>query len=154
MKEQKMYPKEYCEWLSNLQSNAWSSVEKSYEYWLKKVKNNFRDITTFEKACIWDNLNIDNFFILSETKDVVAYKKLRVIIKAVNQGWTPDWTNKNQKKWFPYFEVLSSGLGFRDSHYGYTYTDTSVGSRLCFETSEKAEYAGKQFIKLYEDFLL
>ena len=34
---------------------------------------------------------------------VTAYYKLIVIAQALNEGWEPDWTNKDQPKWFPWF---------------------------------------------------
>ena len=47
-----------------------------------------------------------------------------------------------------------SGGGF--SYYDYddwgAYSD--VGSRLCFESSEKAEYAGNQFKELYKAYFV
>ena len=49
--------------------------------------------------------------------------------------------------------VLSSGFGFSGSVYDYDFTGASVGSRLCFESKEKADYAANQFLKIYEDFL-
>ncbi|MEI7424468.1 MAG: hypothetical protein WCK18_20370, partial [Prolixibacteraceae bacterium] len=64
----------------------------------------------------------------------------------------PDWNNTDQRKWWPYFN-LSSGFGFSYSFFGYGYASTFVGSRLCFETSEKSNYAANQFIDLYKEFL-
>jgi hypothetical protein len=64
----------------------------------------------------------------------------------------PDWNDTNQKKWFLYFN-LSSGFGFSGTDFYFDYTDTIVSSRLCFETEEKARYAGNQFLELYKSFL-
>jgi hypothetical protein len=117
-------------------------------------KRNFSDIKTFEDACTEleltqkDLLNIGN----NDKPDEVAYKKLKIIISAINHGWIPDWNNTNQCKWFPWFN-LSSGFGFSCSYYHFGYAGTGVGSRLCFETEEKANYAGEQFLELYKDFL-
>ncbi|MFZ4569723.1 MAG: hypothetical protein ACOYM0_01175 [Bacteroidales bacterium] len=88
----------------------------------------------------------------TDTMDVVAYKKLKLIARVINQGWIPDWDNSKQYKWFPYFD-LSSGFGFSDSGYRYTCTRTAVGSRLCFQSEENATYVGKQFTDIYKDFL-
>lgn len=92
----------------------------------------------------------------SDTPDVVAYKKLKLIIKVINEGWKPDWSDGSQKKYYNWFGVLPSGSGFDDSitDYYYSGTITSVGSRLCFESSEKCEYVAKQFKHLYEQYLL
>jgi hypothetical protein len=114
----------------------------------------FNDIKTFDDACEElglyqeDLLNIGG----NDTPDEEAYKKLKIIAKAINQGWIPDWNNSNQYKWYPYFN-LSSGFGFSFTCYCCALTCSSVGSRLCFETEEKAAYAGKQFLSLYKDFL-
>ena len=115
-------------------------------------KREFTDIKTFEDAC--DELGINPSIIINsnDQPDEVAYKKLKVIIKAINGGWTPDWSNDNQKKWWPWFN-LSSGFGFFDSFYLYTLSNTRVGSRLCFESEAKSTYTAKQFINLYEELL-
>jgi hypothetical protein len=115
-------------------------------------KKKFTEIRTFEDACDALSIDPDAVCVATDTKDEAAYKKLKVVIAAINQGWTPDWNNSNQRKWWPYF-VLSSGFGFSLPGYRYDIADSRVGSRLCFETSEKAEYAGKQFTDLYKDFL-
>jgi hypothetical protein len=114
-------------------------------------KRKFSDIKTFEDACEELGISTDMFF-GTETTDEVAYKKLKVIIKAINQGWVPDWDNKAQKKWWPWF-ILSSGFGFSDSYFDYDGTGAGVGSRLCFESAEKSNYAANQFIGLFKDFL-
>ena len=114
-------------------------------------KKSFDEIKTFEDAC--EELGISTAqFIGTETSDEVAYKKLKVIVKAINQGWIPDWNNTNQRKWWPWFN-LSSGFGFSDSSYSCDGTITDVGSRLCFESEEKSDYTAKQFIDLYKEFL-
>jgi hypothetical protein len=82
----------------------------------------------------------------------VALKKLRHIIKVINNGWIPDWDNYSQKKWYPWFR-LSSGFGFLVSVCGYGYSGTGVGSRLCFENEEKSTFTANQFLKLYEEYL-
>jgi hypothetical protein len=115
-------------------------------------KRRFDEIKTFEDAC--EELGIDPESVIhdADTMDERAYKKLKVIIKAINQGWIPDWDNGNQEKWWPWFN-LSSGFGFDDSYYLCTYTDTCVGSRLCFESKEKSDYCVNKFLNLYKTFL-
>jgi hypothetical protein len=78
-----------------------------------------------------------------------AHAKLFIIIKALNEGWEPDWKNKNQYKYFPYFD-MSSGTGLVYDGYDSWYSIACVGSRLCLDTSEKAIYAGNQFQDIYE----
>jgi hypothetical protein len=115
-------------------------------------KESFKCIETFKDAC--DRLQIapDSITNENDNPDEAAYKKLKVIIKAINNGWIPDWDNLNQRKWFPWFG-LSSGFGFSRSFFDCGRTAASVGSRLCFESEEKSDYAGRQFIGLYKEFL-
>ena len=114
----------------------------------------FDEIKTFEGACTELGINPGLVFNDLDSPDEIAYKKLKVIAKAINQGWSPDWSDSNQYKYYPYFKVLSSGFGFSDALYDSTGTDTSVGSRLCFESREKSDYAASQFVDLYKQFLL
>jgi hypothetical protein len=116
-------------------------------------KTDWHNIKTFGDACEAIGVEVNELFLLHDTRDEVAFKKLKIIICAINQGWVPDWGNGNQRKWWPWF-TLSSGFGFSDSYYNYDNANTNVGFRLCFETKEKADYAAKQFLDIYKDFLL
>ena len=114
-------------------------------------KRHFTDIKTLEDAC--EELDIPTpYFNGTETRDEFVYRALKIVVKAINQGWTPDWNNTDQRKWSPWFN-LSSGFGFSYSYYSYDYTDATVGSRLCFESEEKSNYSAKQFIEMYKEFL-
>ena len=118
-------------------------------------KPDFRDIKTFDDACrhcgISEKVFNESYKQLNLNDDTVAYEKCKIIVKAINQGWVPDWDNTNQKKWWPWFR-LSSWFGFVNSYSDYDFSDTTVGSRLCFETKEKSDYAAKQFLDIYEQF--
>jgi hypothetical protein len=93
------------------------------------------------------------------TKDEQAYKQLKLMVIAVSEKRKPDYTNSSQGKYYPYFEVKAdkdrpSGFGFSRTHSAYWYSCTSVGSRLCFPSSELALHAAEFFKQLYIDFLL
>lgn len=110
--------------------------------------------------------------------DIIAYLKLRIIAAALNEGWEPQFT-KDEYRYYPYFyiytkeeyEQLSDAdkkrcVG-RSSYYAYAYgglvcastysgsanSSTYDGVRLAFRTSELAEYAGKQFLNIWADFV-
>ena len=89
----------------------------------------------------------------------LARRKLEVICEVLNEGWTPDFSNEYEYKWHPWFFVKdngggSAGLSYSATDYSVTDTSADIVARLCFETKEKADYAGKQFIGLYEIMLL
>jgi hypothetical protein len=121
-------------------------------------KFDFRTIKTFEDACV--KLGIepklpDVSMILEELqKPTIAAYKLMVIFKAINNGWKPNWSNYDEYKYIPWYEVLSSGFGFSFSYYHFTSTLTSVGSRLCTDSSEKALYIAEQFKQEYQEYFL
>lgn len=119
----------------------------------------FRTIKTFEDACkqirITTKLpDVSELMDDDLRKPVIAAYKLMVIYKAINNGWRPDWSNWNQYKYYPWFEVLSSGFGFSCSYCVYGRTDSLVGSRLCTDSREKALYIATQFEDLYKDYFL
>ncbi|MCX6282376.1 MAG: hypothetical protein NTU51_10475 [Bacteroidetes bacterium] len=111
-------------------------------------------IKSFEDACVELKTTEESVIKNYDTVDEVAYRKLKLIAKALNEGWEPDWSNSSEYKWWPYF-VWSSGSGFDFSlsYYHCDFANATVGSRLCFKTKELAQYAGIQFIELYRDFL-
>jgi hypothetical protein len=119
----------------------------------------FKTIKTFEDACT--QLNIDqtempNLSLIPEEfrKPLLAAYKLMIIFKAINNDWRPDWSDDDQAKWFPWFGVLSSGSGFSNSYSDYDYAHSHVGSHLCTNTSEKAEYIAEQFEAEYVEYFL
>ncbi|MDP3679753.1 MAG: hypothetical protein Q8R22_02835 [Flavobacterium sp.] len=86
--------------------------------------------------------------------DEVAYKMIKEIVKAFNEGWVPDWTNSNEGKYYPWFKMGSpSGGGFSFDGYDYWRTYSYVGSRLCFKSADLAKHAGQLFESIYKDFL-
>ena len=101
-----------------------------------------KDKLDFEASCVG----------LSE--DEVAYKMLKVIAAALNEGWTPDWSNGEFDKWHPWFDMDDSSSAGRFSFRGYDdlRSCSGVGSRLCFKSKDLATYAGTQFLDIYKDF--
>jgi hypothetical protein len=119
----------------------------------------FRAIKTFEDACAKENIDPQQLPDVSGipeefAKPIVANYKLLIIFKAINNGWRPDWSKSSQGKYYPWYRVLSSGFGFSASLYLCVGTATTVGSRLCTDTSEKALYVAEQFQEEYKEYFL
>lgn len=91
-------------------------------------------------------------------KALNALNKLFTIAEAWNKAdnFVPDFSNRNQYKYFPWFVYYGAAAGFVCASAYATALDAYalIGSRLCFSTSERAEQLGKQFIDLWNDFLL
>ena len=92
------------------------------------------------------------------TPDEIAYKKLKLITKVINEGWVADYKNFNQIKYYLWGGALSAGafagLLCAACYYASGATGVSVGSRLNFKSREIAEYVGNQFLDLWNDYLL
>lgn len=86
------------------------------------------------------------------SKDEIAYKSIKLIAKALNEGWEVDWDDDEQYKYYPYFE-WSVGSGFSFFVYDYVFSRSDLGSRLYYKSRELATYAGKQFNSIYNDYL-
>lgn len=144
-------------------------------------------IKTFSDACYAlgeEHLLVREFITKSycPSPDLEAYMMLRIITAALNQGWSPDWTNSDEWKYYPWFCLYTEdeynrldedekelccrvvgrsssyahaigGLVYASAHYASSYSYSYVGSRLAFKTRDLALYAGKQFINVWCDFL-
>ena len=89
-------------------------------------------------------------------KPLIANYQLMVIAEALNEGWTPDWSNGEFDKWYPWFDMNDSSSAGRFSFHGSDAQGSlsSVGSRLCFKSEELADYAGTQFLELYRELFV
>lgn len=88
-------------------------------------------------------------------KAIAAINQLFTIAEAWNKedDFTPDFSDWEQDKWFPWFEYDKDAAGFVYANASSTVTgaDAAIGSRLCFKSSERAEQFGKQFTSLYNE---
>lgn len=122
-----------------------------------------KDITkrvkTYADACAVLGIEPMNEAVLVKlgfTNDEIAYRKLKTIAEALNEGWRPVWANSSEYKYWPWFvyNPANAGFSYADANYTASITGTDVGSRLCYKTRELAAYAGRKFEGLYNEFLL
>lgn len=148
----------------------------------EKPKNVMERIKTFEDACnelgIDHNEWMQDKKELGLEADVIAYLKLRIIAAALNEGWKPQFTT-DEYRYFPWFclytqseidemneedksrvvcrshnyAVASGGVAFAYTSYDSSNPHTYIGSRLAFKTRELAEYAGRQFVEIWADYV-
>lgn len=139
-------------------------------------------IKTFEDACreigidaeAWNRDKIS----LGLEPDVLAFLKLRIIVKALNEGWEPQFT-EDECRYYPWFILYTreeynkldeeeksrvvcrsivnanalGGVSYAFASYGSSYTSAVIGGRLAFKTSELAAYCGRQFLDIWADFV-
>lgn len=111
-------------------------------------------------------------------KDVVAFLKLRIITEALNEGWHPKFT-EDEYRYYPWFYIYTKEeydnfseeekrrcvgrayyvanafgvLVYSNACDASSNSSAVSGVRLAFSTRELAEYAGKQFIDIWADFV-
>lgn len=139
-------------------------------------------IKTFEDACheigidaeAWNRDKIS----LGLEPDVLAFLKLRIIVKALNEGWEPRFT-EDECRYYPWFILYTGeeynkldeeeksrvvcrsnvyanalgGVSCANAYSGSSYTSAFIGVRLAFKTSELAAYCGRQFLDIWADFV-
>ena len=122
----------------------------------------------------WGVVNVD----LDITQDLIAYLKLRIITAALNEGWEPQFT-EDECLYYPWFKFFTQselnemsdddksrvvgrafnnsnafgGLAYANVGSASSYSSGYYGSRFAFRTRELADYAGRQFVELYADFV-
>ena len=111
-------------------------------------------------------------------KDVVSFLKLRIITEALNEGWYPKLT-EDEYRYYPWFYIYTKeeydnfseeekrrcvgrafynenahgGLVFANAFNASSFSNANFGARLAFSNRDLAEYAGKQFIDIWADFV-
>lgn len=139
-------------------------------------------IKTFEDACheigidaeAWNRDKIS----LGLEPDVLAFLKLRIIVKALNEGWEPRFT-EDECRYYPWFILYTGeeynkldeeeksrvvyrsfsnahafgGVSFAVANYDSSLSNAFFGVRLAFKTSELAAYCGRQFLDIWADFV-
>ena len=121
----------------------------------------------------WHNVTTDS-------DDLIAFLKLRIVCAALNEGWEPKHT-EDEVRYYPWhwlytqdelndmreeekinrcmlptgeYQTEYAGFGFAYSASAPSNALARLGSRLCLRSDELAVYCGKQFIKLWADFKL
>lgn len=119
--------------------------------------------------------NADNI----KNPQILAYMRLAIIAYALNEGWEPKFTT-DEYRYHPWFNLYTQKeidemdeedkgrvlgrsnsyanavacVGYSRTGYASAYLSTSAGGRLCFKTKDLAEYAGKQFLDIWAEFMM
>lgn len=124
----------------------------------KNVEFDYTIIKTFADACkkcgTTEKAFNEKWLGKGFEEDTISYERLKLIYRAVNNDRKPDWKPGSDYKYYPWFWVLPSGLGFDYSFYGCVGTYSIVGSRLCTFSREQVDHIVKYFKEEYVKFHL
>jgi len=131
---------------------------------MKTININGKDYTIEELTTILDNTKKENpmlevykYHNLTEEQfeemyknvpnHIKAYAKEVLIVGFYNKGWMPNWSNRDETKYYPWFYLDN----FRLNCVGYVSSDSSCSARLCFKNKSDAEDAVKRFFNVYKE---
>lgn len=147
------------------------TFEDAYEELKRRQAEGDKSVTNLIDD--WDDLE-------SESEDLIAFIKLRIVCAALNEGWEPKFI-KDEVRWYPWHLLYTqqdidnmrkeerknrammstddyvteyAGFAFAYSLLAPSSASASFGSRLCLKNSELASYCGTQFIDLWADYKL
>ena len=97
--------------------------------------NTEKKIASYEDAC--RVLNIQpineeafNIFPKEDQRSMLAYHKLTVITRALNNGWKPNWDDQNEWKYYPLFRYVNAGLSCASTYAAAAYANACRLSAL------------------------
>ena len=116
-------------------------------------------VKTYEDACFElgiDPTKLPNFKEINDQVrvSVIAYYKLTIIARALNEGWTPNFKDSGQISYIPAFEINENNTGIFFYFVNMINIYDINSAHLCCKTKELAEYLGRQFIDIWTDYLL
>lgn len=132
----------------------------------------FKKVTSYLTACKVLKRNPKNVPIVKhlpkdEQASTIAHFELMIIAEAINylanggKKWIADYSNYDQEKWVPRFYMDSnkksvSGFSFGYADYGNvsSWSNTIVGGRLSYLSSDAATWAGIKFLKKYRCYMI
>lgn len=132
---------------------------------MKNSKSSDR-IKSFEEACLQLGLDPTQLPVVEnlpekDQSSIIAFYKLTIIIRALNEGWEPNWADFSERKFYNYLYIGGNayhgslcGLSASTANSVFSSANSSFGARLCFKSRDLAEYAYSQFKELYWQYVL
>lgn len=88
---------------------------------------------------------------MNQRRKLLAAHKIMNIAKLFNGDWKIDWSDMDQRKWYPYFDYKEGHCWcflYSDCQYGCSYAQVAF-----FKDEQTSNHCGELFIEIYRDFL-
>jgi hypothetical protein len=82
----------------------------------------------------------------------IARQEWIIIVKALNEGWTPNWDNNNEQKWYAWWDLRNKKRNLDNVRYYYCSSD--VPPSEVFKSKELCNYAISQFSNVLDSIWL
>lgn len=142
---------------SMIRNNSELSYNEKMSY-LKQI-DICKRIRVYEDVCFELNckvLTYDDFKFLENDKLIknhLAIHKLQNINLVLNEGWIPDFNNKKQYKYLPWFIKNRFGSWSVYSVARYDCGGADLGFGLYFKSEKLALFSANTFLDIYLDYL-
>lgn len=129
--------------------DMFNASDENQKKTLRKFLSLPKDITdrikTFKDACNATKVNYEEFMMKFQylPKDTLAFEMLKIIVKALNEGWVADFKNSSQYKY--YMWLIWSGSSWSFLNDACTSAITDIVPRLCLKNGKLARYLFEQF---------
>ena len=106
-------------------------------------------VNSFLDACSVLNINPNTVYSERDDKIDKAFKRLKIMVKALNEGWYPNWENEKEYKWINFFQ-MKGGFSYWRTYNCSTFTN--VPSALCLKNNELALHLIEIAIEDYKEY--
>jgi hypothetical protein len=110
-------------------------------------------VNTFADVLRENNMTEQQYqeLIKGRSANTAAYESCKLIVAAYNEGQLPDYSDTNQRKYHPRFQLgSSSGPVFSYHDYDFWRTGSFVGARLDYLSYDNMIDAVTKFLPYYE----
>lgn len=126
--------------LDTLENYVSEEMDKIRNLAKKHVAKDLFSITTYADVCKE----------LKEKEETCPYKMIKQVEKLFNSEWKKDWNDRNQPKWYPWYEQTGSGLVFYSS---FSLCYYFYGQVSFYKDKPTCEHVGKHFIGIYKQLM-
>lgn len=124
-----------------------ASQIKILERFFPRPKDIRDKVKSFLDACNVLGVDPKSVYHSNDSQMDIAFKKLKIIIKALNEGWWPNFENNNEYKYWNYFRIKG---GFSCWNTDFVNTHTYVPSALLLKNNDLAVYAAEIGLEEYK----
>lgn len=119
------------------------------DFFNQKITDRIKTMEDIIELTGFSNLPYDNPENVEE-KSINAQFKLFKIAQTYNEGWKPNWGDRNEYKWFPYFYKPGSSWVVCNDWLG----TLRAPSGLYFKSRELAEDVVSKFRDVFEEYFM
>lgn len=127
--------------LNALEEYVSEEMDKIRNLSKKPIAKDLFSITTYSDVCKE----------LKEKEETCPYKMIKQVEKLFNGKWKKDWNDRNQSKWYPWYEQTDSGLVFSFSCSCYFLSFS--GQVAFYKDKLTCDHVGKHFISIYKQLI-